>query len=1029
MRHLRVPALACVGLATAFLTARVVGQQPAPVENVSTFEHRSPEDERKALHVPPGFEIQLVAAEPDIQKPLNLAFDDKGRLWVTDTVEYPFGAKEGEKPRDTVKILSDFGPDGRARKIETFADGLNIPIGLLPMPSANEALVHGIPNIWKLKDTDGDGKADVKEPAYATYGHRDTHGMTNAFSWGYDGWIYACHGFSNDSEVAGADKQSIKMNSGNTYRMRPDGSHLEQITHGQVNPFGLAFDSLGYLYSSDCHSKPLYQLIRGGYYPSFGKPHDGLDFAPEMVTHDHGSTAISGIISYQSDQYPAEYRDRLMVGNVVTNRINQDVIEWHGSTPKGIEQPDFVWSEDNWFRPVDLELGPDGAIYVADFYNRIIGHYEVPLTHPGRDFTSGRIWRIVYKGDGSKPVPSPEAVDRTKSSVDELIEDLKSPTLPVRMTAANQIVARGGEEAVKKLRGRILENGPLSTNPVHALWILERMGGLDDEALLKVAKHQAPAYNPTLQVHGLRILVDRPALSAATREFALSSLASPDAHVRRAAAEVLGAHPELAFVRPLLDLRQSTAADDTHLLYTARKALRDQLASPGVWPGLAAMKLSDQDRVDLADVAVAVPHASASAFLMAHLWNTLENPGNVARYLHHVARYGEEANFGSLTAYIQNLGQRITPAGGGTNAQFAAIKEVQQGLQERGAATPADLRAVAAGLVTGFLNSKKAGEVKRGVEAVGEFQIREAIPGLEAVFARGDLPEADRAAALAQITALDMPLGLAKLKGALDDGSLPPSLREAAAVALANIEKPEARDAIIASLATAPERVQATAAAALVRRKDGGEALLKAIADGKASARLLQQRPIVIGLENADIEGVADRIATLLAGLPPADEQLKALLDGRREGFGKAAADVAAGAKVFEVRCGVCHQIEGKGARVGPQLDGVGGRGIDRILEDVLDPNRNVDQMFRTTVLALEDGRVVSGLLLREEGKILVMADAQGQEVRVPADEVEERKTVQLSPMPADLAQQIPEPEFYNLLNYLLSRREEKPVK
>ncbi|OJW21714.1 MAG: dehydrogenase [Planctomycetales bacterium 71-10] len=1014
-------------MATAFLTARVVGQQPAPVENVSTFEHRSPEDERKALHVPPGFEIQLVAAEPDIQKPLNLAFDDKGRLWVTDTVEYPFGAKEGEKPRDTVKILSDFGPDGRARKIETFADGLNIPIGLLPMPSANEALVHGIPNIWKLKDSDGDGKADVKEPAYATYGHRDTHGMTNAFSWGYDGWIYACHGFSNDSEVAGADKQSIKMNSGNTYRMRPDGSHLEQITHGQVNPFGLAFDSLGYLYSSDCHSKPLYQLIRGGYYPSFGKPHDGLDFAPEMVTHDHGSTAISGIISYQSDQFPAEYRDRLMVGNVVTNRINQDIVEWHGSTPKGIEQPDFVWSEDNWFRPVDLELGPDGAIYVADFYNRIIGHYEVPLTHPGRDFTSGRIWRIVYKGDGSKPVPSPEAVDRTKSSVDELIEDLKSPTLPVRMTAANQLVARGGDEAVAKLRERALGPGAGPTSQVHAIWILERLGALDDASLFKTV--DGPWQAPALQAHGLRVLVDRPTLSPATRSIALKAIASPDAHVRRAAAEVLGAHPELAFVRPLLDLRQSTSADDTHLLYTARKALRDQFANPGVWPGVAAMKLSDQDRADLADVAVAAPNAAASAFLMAHLWNTLENPGNVARYLHHVARHGEGSIIPSLTEYVQNLGQRTSTMGGGPGSQLAAIKEVRQGLAERGAETPADLRALAMGLVSGFLEAKEAGRVKRGIEAVGEFQLKEAIPGLEAVFARGDLPEEQRAAALAGIAALDMPLGLAKLKGALDDGSLPPPLREAAAVALANIEKPEARDAIIASLATAPERVQSTAAAALVRRKDGGEALLKAIADGKASARLLQQRPITIGLENAGIEGVGDRIAKLLAGLPPADEQVKALLDGRREGFGKAAADVAAGAKVFEVRCGVCHQIEGKGARVGPQLDGVGGRGLDRILEDVLDPNRNVDQMFRTTVLALEDGRVISGLLLREEGKILVMADAQGQEVRVPADEVEERKTVQLSPMPADLAQQIPEPEFYNLLNYLLSRREEKPVK
>jgi putative heme-binding domain-containing protein len=234
---------------------------------------------------------------------------------------------------------------------------------------------------------------------------------------------------------------------------------------------------------------------------------------------------------------------------------------------------------------------------------------------------------------------------------------------------------------------------------------------------------------------------------------------------------------------------------------------------------------------------------------------------------------------------------------------------------------------------------------------------------------------------------------LAKLKGVLDDGTLPPTVREAAAIFLANIDKPEAREAVLGSLATAPERVQSTAAAALVRRKDGAAALLEAIAAGKASARLLQQRPIVIGLENAEIPDVADRIAKLLAGLPPADAQVRELIDKRREGFQKATCDMAAGAKTFEVRCGVCHQVEGKGAKVGPQLDGVGGRGLERLLEDVLDPNRNVDQMFRTTVVALKDGRVVSGLL------------------------------------PGDLAQQIPEAEFYNLVSYLLSRREDRPAK
>ena len=160
-----VPVLVSRVVLATLLLAHVAAsraQTPAPVENVSTLPPRSPEDERKALHLPPGFEIQLVASEPDIHKPLNLAFDDRGRLWVTDTVEYPYPAsRRGRRRRDTVKILSDFRPDGRAGKIQTFADGLNIPIGLLPYPSGREAIVHNIPNIYLMRDTDGDGQADT----------------------------------------------------------------------------------------------------------------------------------------------------------------------------------------------------------------------------------------------------------------------------------------------------------------------------------------------------------------------------------------------------------------------------------------------------------------------------------------------------------------------------------------------------------------------------------------------------------------------------------------------------------------------------------------------------------------------------------------------------------------------------------------------------------------------------------------------------------------------------------------------------
>src|SRR5262249_10031249 len=384
-----VSALAMTLLHGAFSDAQP-GTQKDP--NIADTDPLTPEEQLKKFHLPPGFKIELVAAEPMIKKPINIAFDAKGRLWVTGSEEYPFPAPPNRKGKDTVRILEDFAPDGLARKMTVFADGLNIPIGVLPMPDCKSALVYSIPSIWKLTDTDGDGKADKKEELYTGYGYRDTHGMTGEFMWGFDGWVYCCHGYANTSTVKAKDGSQITMTSGNTYRIKPDGSRIEQYTWGQVNPFGLCFDPLGNLYSADCHTRPLYQLLKGAYYPSFGKPHDGLGFGPEMVTHDHGSTAIAGIAYYAADHYPKEFHDNLFVGNVVTNRINRDRIEWHGSTPKGIEMPDFVKSDDPWFRPVDIKLGPDGALYVADFYTRIIGHYEVPLNHPQRDFDKGRIW-------------------------------------------------------------------------------------------------------------------------------------------------------------------------------------------------------------------------------------------------------------------------------------------------------------------------------------------------------------------------------------------------------------------------------------------------------------------------------------------------------------------------------------------------------------------------------------------------------------------------------------------------------------
>jgi len=1168
---------------------------------VRTTDPLPPAEQQTRFRLPPGFEIQLVASEPDIHKPMNLTFDALGRLWVTTSIEYPWAAPTNQPGRDRLMIFEDFGPDGRARKVTQFAGGLNIPIGVYPFRTDDthwKAIVWSIPYIWLLEDTDGDGQADKRTPLYGPFDHtRDTHGNQASFRRGFDGWLYCTHGFNNDSHVTARDGSHVDLNSGNTYRIRLDGSRIEHHTHGQVNPFGLTWDVRGNLYSSDCHSAPIYQLLAGGWYPSFGKPHDGLGFAPVMLEHAHGSTAIDGALYYSDNLWPEEFQDTFFIGNVMTSRLNRDKITFIGSTPKATEQPDFLTSTDPWFRPVDTALGPDGALYIADFYNRIIGHYEVPLKHPGRDRERGRLWRVVYKGEDGKAKLRPPALE---SDLKGLLEEFASPSLTRRLLAQHEVEDRFGTNALSELR--LVARGAYSFgNPaakihaqIHALWALLNLNDLDDESHFTTWNEK----EPLLGIHGMRLLAEwgrrLAGTDPATKPFASSTnvrvairmrLEDSDALVRRCAGEALGTMPDFDNLRPLLDALAKADPADTHLVYGLRKALRDHLLH-GEILGAAFTRndWSDADLAALTDVALAVKNPEAGAFVIRNLDHVTPDPVRLAPAIEHAARLAPEADLARVATYAR------TKFSGDLNFRISLFNWTQSGLANRGLDLSPDLKSWGAELARQAMDSLDANSLAwtsapvaeyrnttpwkmerrtasdgSRLEVVSSLPLNESFTGVlrspvfaapkrlsfwlcghdgppdqpargknrvrllpapeqggraDSVAAAGPLAEAapprndiaqritwdlhaiegrpvylevtdadtgnayawlalgpfeppvlalpavppaevsqrrsmaaelagklrlaalapslrqmledpaaglpDRAAAARALVSIEPEPTARTLASILADGAELAAVRDDLGLALAGIPSDSARAAVVNAMKTAPARTQARWAVELASRPDGAEALVKGVHDGLVPARLLQTPAIRNAIQASLPPESFARAEALTRNLPPPDEAREKLLAARRNAYALADARAEDGRRVYEANCLACHQLEGKGGLVGPQLTGIGNRGPERLCEDILDPNRNVDHAFRQTLIVLKDGETRSGLFRREDGGQLIFVDAAGQEFAIGASDVAERRELDQSLMPENFGDIIPESEFPHLLAFLLLQRDTK---
>ena len=538
----------------------------------------TPEESMKFIQVPGEFRLELFASEPQIVKPIAFSFDERGRLWVIETTDYPNKPLNGAPGDDRIKILEDTNGDGRADKVTVFADHLNIPTSLA---FANDGvIVTQPPHTLFLKDTNGDDKADVREILHTGWGIRDTHAVASNIQYAPDNYIWGVVGYSGfDGEVNG---KKFTFNQA-AFRFKPDGrTGFEHVTGSTNNTWGLGFSETFDVFGSTANNDPsFYVAIPNRYFEGLqglpGGPFTGRGVGPgyqssaafyaahyttpyiRQVDVQGGYTAAAGHYLYTARSFPKQYWNRIaFITEPTAHLVGQAVMEKQGASFVARDGWNLLSGAEEWVAPVQAQVGPDGAVWVADWYNFIAQHNPTPpgFSNGGgnafetslRDKSRGRIYRVVYNKAAVAPKRS-----LSKKDPAGLLAALASDNMLWRLHAQRLLVERGQKDVVPKLialvRNPAVDEVGINGGAFHALWTLQGLGELNStttdafRAAVDALKHPAAGVRKAAAM----VLPKDPASTAAI--LAAGALADPDPHTRLAialAAADLPSSPALA---------------------------------------------------------------------------------------------------------------------------------------------------------------------------------------------------------------------------------------------------------------------------------------------------------------------------------------------------------------------------------------------------------------------------------------------------------------------------------------------------
>ena len=979
----------------------------------------APEKAAAKFGVHPEFDVNLVAAEPLLEKAISLDWDPQGRLWVAETPEYPGGrtinkndamvalwsvkdpeaVKAGEKEnrpaKDRVSWLEDTNGDGVMDKRHVFAEGLELVTSLVFYKDG--VIVTQAPDILWLRDTNGDGKCNMQDERvvlYTGFGTFDTHAVINNMRWGMDGWLYCAIGYSAGNPVSQDGSKQFGRVTAGIIRFKPDGSALEQVASGSCNTWGFDFaaDGEAFYTTATCGEHFLHVVMPekilskgnlGGVRSSAVLP-DHQDINP-AVKHTRPAyvqidwvgkfTASAGSCIYTGGAWPEKYNNAHFQSEATMSLVHVDMLKPKGVTfvaskEQGRENTEFVAGSDLWFRPIHTRVGPDGALYVVDFYNQAAIHNDTrgpkhgarnAAVRPDRDHHFGRIWRVQHKQAKQLPKAS-------FASTDELIKTLEHPNGWARMTAQRLLAEKADKGAVAKLEKLATDGSKPGTARAQALWAAYQISEKHNPEVLTAAY---TGKDIVAQKAAMQLLRNYPIAAADAGKFD---------KLRTAMAEKLAtAEPRLR----LETLMAISSGEDVKDLNASLWKIYGSIDEDDRWTESALVSIFARDpeaailaAADLSDPSV----ANRTVRELANRLASGDDANVVARVLVKLAAKPAKADSVKqvvLETANRTVKQDVVPT---WNADLA--KAFRAYLKSSESVATAALPLIARWDKNSELTPELTPATKpllaklsNGGSDDERAQIASALLGLRKL-------NADIMPAVLNLLTGNSSIAL-KRRVAEAMGNLPDEAIGAELVKVYPQVAFEARDPLFAQIIKRPEWAQLLIAALQkqdVQLTQLGPALLHRLRT-HADANVAKRATEVID----EIRGPQQKEKDALIKQFTAAVEERGNLDKGRE--------------LFTQNCANCHKFKGEGREVAPDLTGMGAHGAHDLLVHIVDPNRVVEPNFISFSIETKDETAFDGIIARENRDTIVLRNATA-DYEIKQGDVASRRSSGLSLMP-----------------------------